>query len=60
MLSSRVGGSLVAAAVALAPVGMAGARAQQFIPNITISSAVPANGDLKGVGSCRPISPREG
>jgi len=38
------------AAVALAPIAAAGARAQQFIPEIIISSTIPANGDLNPYG----------
>jgi hypothetical protein len=50
-MSSLARGSVLAAAtVVLAPIAAAGARAQQFIPDITISSTIPANGDLNPYG----------
>src|SRR5215469_2249011 len=49
-MPSLVRGSLIMAAVALAPIASAGARAQQFIPDIIISSTIPGNGDLNPYG----------
>ena len=47
-LSSMVRGSL--AAVALISLTAPGARAQQLIPDIIISSTIPGNGDLNPYG----------
>ncbi|MBV8090408.1 MAG: hypothetical protein JO139_12695 [Alphaproteobacteria bacterium] len=50
-ISNTARGSLLVAAIALAPVGRTEARAQQFIPDIIISSTVPSsNGDLNPYG----------
>jgi hypothetical protein len=49
-MSSIVRGSVLMAAIAMAPMTMASARAQQFIPDIIISSTIPANGDLNPYG----------
>jgi hypothetical protein len=55
-----VRGSL--AAVALISLTAAGARAQQFIPDIIISSTIPGNGDLNpyGVALVPPGFPTDG
>jgi hypothetical protein len=50
-MPSLARGSLLMTAVALALMATAGARgAQQFIPEIIISSTIPANGDLNPYG----------
>jgi hypothetical protein len=49
-LSHIARGSLLIAAIALAPMAAPGAQAQQFIPDITISSTVPPNGDFNPYG----------
>ena len=48
--SNIVRGSLLMSAVALISSTAAGARAQQFIPNIIISSTIPQNGDTNPYG----------
>ena len=67
-LSNMVRSSLLIAAVALIPLTAAGARAQQFIPDITISSTIPSNGDTNPYGvafvppgfqSGGPLKPRD-
>lgn len=61
-ISSLARHSLLAAAGALAPLSTADVRAQQFIPDITISSTIPANGDLNpyGVAIVPPGFPSDG
>ena len=49
-MSNIARGSLLVTAVALGPVAGNEARAQQFIPDISISSSIPANGDLNPYG----------
>lgn len=49
-LPSMVRGSLVMAAVALVSLEATAPRAQQFIPEMIISSTIPANGDLNPYG----------
>ena len=50
------------AAITLMPIAAAGAHAQQFIPDIIISSTIPANGDLNpyGVAFVPPNFPKGG
>jgi hypothetical protein len=43
-MSSLARGGFLVAAVALAPITTTPAKAQQFIPDIIISSTIPANG----------------
>jgi hypothetical protein len=51
LLTAFLGISLVAAAaVALPPVKATGGEAQPFLPDISISSTIPANGDLNPYG----------
>jgi len=49
-LPSIARASLLMAAITLMPIAAASARAQQFIPDIIISSTVPGNGDLNPYG----------
>jgi hypothetical protein len=49
-MPSLTRGSLPIAALVLASIATAEARAQQFIPDIIISSTVPGNGDLNPYG----------
>jgi hypothetical protein len=54
--------SLLMAAITLMPIAAASAQAQQFIPDIIISSTIPANGDLNpyGVAFVPPNFPKGG
>ena len=49
-LSSITRAGLSVAAITLVPITGAGTKAQQFIPDIIISSTIPANGDLNPYG----------
>jgi hypothetical protein len=48
--ANMIRGSLLMTAVVVMAAVAAGARAQQFIPNIIISSTIPGNGDLNPYG----------